>query len=370
MSRTKTKIRYVNTRFSSEWILAGVCIILGMIGLQFSYNFRFLNYIMHTHEISTSIGTVVKIDGQIQYERKNHSAPQYTHHSTTIFNGNSILTGEKGVALFTLKMGAQLKLFPKTKLSISVESDTQPDDMTLGSFLNPWFSESLKPGFILNLQEGTVEISLNEKLKNFKILAKSLPFEFWNDNPTGIIKLEVKPDQVNPVIVMTPNNISKLQLKFHPQKPPVLISANRKWSVMQNGAKLELVTEELSNDSLDISNKKTMTPFIPDILGPTQGARFISDINEKEEVILRWKQIPSDLTSEVEVRRFDDPDFKASPQVMRSGATVSLPDGTYNWKIRTTNTNNQRSEWSPTHEFTIQESTRGSIPRTLLQPTN
>jgi hypothetical protein len=99
-----------------------------------------------------------------------------------------------------------------------------------------------------------------------------------------------------------------------------------------------------------------LTPITPEIYGPLDKARFFSGLDEREEIALHWAVLPRELRPEVQIHRFDDPEFKISPDVFFSGAIVNIPDGTYGWKVRSVNSQGKSSPWSTHRTFVIQES--------------
>lgn len=105
--------------------------------------------------------------------------------------------------------------------------------------------------------------------------------------------------------------------------------------------------------------------YTPSILCPLNGAHFISNADEREEVSLRWKKLPPHLTVEIEMKRLDDPEFRVSSKPTSKGIALSLPDGNYNWRVRTSNAHHEHSDWSPMYTFSIQENVRDAKPMTI-----
>lgn len=106
-------------------------------------------------------------------------------------------------------------------------------------------------------------------------------------------------------------------------------------------------------------------PFVPHILSPTSGARFFSNSNDKEKVTLTWDPLPESLKAEVEVRRLGDQSYRPAHEDTASGSLLNLTDGTYQWRVRSIDSEGKKSEWSSYQTFIVQESIRDSTPLSL-----
>jgi len=132
-------------------------------------------------------------------------------------------------------------------------------------------------------------------------------------------------------------------------------------SLKQEENQIHHLKTELKSGNLTGSQRNT--PSMPlQILGPAHKAVFISNSSDRQQVSLRWQFLPKDLRPQLEIKRFDSPEFPIYPILNASGAILNLPDGHYIWKVRSINKDNQLSDWSSPREFTIQENVRDAIP--------
>ncbi|MGZ3698164.1 MAG: hypothetical protein ACXWP5_08515, partial [Bdellovibrionota bacterium] len=101
--------------------------------------------------------------------------------------------------------------------------------------------------------------------------------------------------------------------------------------------------------------RRTPAAITPQILGPVHKAKFVASKKQPLPVAIRWSPLPEGLKPEVELTRFDDPEFRTPLTVTTLGASVDLPLGAYSFRVRTSNDDGKTSEWSPRYEFSLHE---------------
>lgn len=363
MQKAKTQVRYMNPGFSVDWPIIIFCLTLGPMGIWVASSSDLWRHLIEQDDSAVAVGKLKPIVGRIRLKKGNSSAWQDLSGIFPVSEGDSISTGESGTAYLNLVDETQVKLLPNSLVVVHLEQNKKKKRAWWSSISESVQDPPNKRSF-LEIKQGTLQVHSSANSAPLKLLADGKKIQLDNQKQPSSLQLSIDPDHPNTPLVITPKGGSEVKLSVEGQKGSSTLAGGIQWAVSPKDVG-HLAPQPTS---MPVATPKPLAPpFIPEIIGPLPDSVFASNADDREEVKLKWKTIPNHLLPEVELKRAEDTEFKPIAQMSQSGASFSLPDGNYEWKVRTISSEGKKSEWSSPRKFSIRESIKDVVPVTLQE---
>lgn len=368
MQKSKTKIKYANRRFSLDWIVVALLLLLGSVGVRIAGDSNAWNSLIANNEFAISVGKVDPKKGRVRYHRLGTSVWLDISEAQKVSEGDRVSTSANSEALIHLYDVGQIKLLQNSLVDIHIQSIKAAQNEGWLGLLSSYNSNITRTNGIIEIKKGTLDLSMANNGQQVVVIAGGKRLLLSGNSSDDSVRILVDPDHPNSMITVIPQGQSSIKMKTPDSKSASQLQSGKEWVLVKDGGKTRLLPQPMRDPKLFVSEQpKETQPIVPQITAPLHGARFISKTKEREEIALRWKPLPPGMVPEIELRRFDDPEFRTAPITTQRGGTVTLPDGNYTWKVRSVDSKGNVSEWSPAYNFSVQENVKGNIPVALLE---
>jgi hypothetical protein len=364
--KTKKRLYYANPILLFDWVIASVCFFLGWVGIQTVTHVDTWNIWFENDFSRVDLAHYHKLKGFVRSRKQGFMVWEDTLQGI-LQDGDELKTKEDTTAILDPSNHIQATLLSSSLLQLYTETSHSNELFPQTRSIESWLMGTHPPiPITFKLVRGTLELQLNEIDSRATLELDGIRYEIDSDNQNGTVRVTFNPSDHS--LLFFPRSPSPIKLKHLSKNQTVLLRSGVLWKVQFLNQKLELISlENEPTAPKDLGETKKVSLFVPEILSPLNEARYISNVNEREEISLKWKTIPSQLRPDIQLRRLDDPDFRPHIEPRSSGLVLSLPDGHYSWRVRTVDAKGRKSEWTPFRSFSVQENVRGATPVAVLE---
>lgn len=313
IDKNRRKTEKVYPGLWSDWPMIFTFLLLGTIGIWTSME---LNRWCQITELSINkvhLGKIITKSGYSRVRKNGFISWSDIRNSVEVLPDDQIQTEEESSAYLEMFDFTEIRILANTTLIIHARKSKEKLFENRLELISSFITSPIKAEYTLELITGGIEV-------------ESIPHA--------------------------------RELELHIGETKIFAKLGNRIMMSNKGPILSGIEYSKRNETEYKREVKTI-PLTPIILSPLSGSHYLSTTTEPLEVALHWRKLPLGLAPEIELSRLDDPDFETTPLTTRNGALLQLPDGQYRWKVRTLSADNQKSEWSPVYQFSIQEYMRG-----------
>jgi hypothetical protein len=336
MVKVKKKVRYPRTSNLLDWSTALAFLGAGLYLFYHVIPNSNWKQLAGTQTKNTVLGSLENHPGSISIKRNKSHTWEEDPHQSEIYLGDTLKT-RVGTGSVLLDQNRRIQIFDETTLS---------------------FEKNFR------IEAGRIQLHFLKVPSSVQFQVGSHSIRIISTKPSAVVQLQFLGGEFPSLGILSLNSPLTLFLSEPPEN--VHLESGQSSIFTDRGSRLEVSSVPRLREKKFIPESPhahaSLRPFVPHISSPTQGAHFFSNSNDKEKVTLTWEPLPDSLQPEVEVRRLGDNHYRPSHEDTASGSRLNLTDGTYQWRVRTVNSEGKTSAWSALQTFKIQESIRNAVP--------
>jgi hypothetical protein len=333
MQTVKRKLHYVRSYPFIDWVIAIGLVTLGLAAIIFTF----------AHE-ATSIGTLASGTNHVRFRRFRSSTWQDYTRSTVLQTGDEVSTEAESFAEIRVEPQTVIHLFDFSHMGFHLEK-----------------LQLSRSRVVLDLLNGKANLELNQSDEPVELLSQGNRIYLKVKKPNATAKVQVILNPESKTLTLSPTATIQASLKPRGVAQTLDLTPQYSWVLSLSNSQISKSNSRIQ-DFPHLSHlplpHSSIQPVIPTIVSPNHGTLFISSTNELEKVTLKWESLPDPLQPEVDVQRIDDPNFHIAHQDTKTGTILNLPDGSYEWRIRS-RSQHHFSEWSHKRSFIVKEHPRG-----------
>lgn len=352
--KAKRKPVYLQPGLSLDWPIAAACIVGGLITMRIASNADTWNRLVEKGEERATVGSVVPKEGRVRLKRAGSSTWQDLSDTRTVSEGDTVATGQDGLALLRLG-GMQVKVLQDSL--IVVRADKPKGGNTKDPSADWWnaLAEPEAPPPVLEVKKGNINLAVTPGSKNVKLVSKGKVLNLDGSGGGGELNVAIDPNSSG--LVMSASQGSQFKVGEDGKRGGASLKGGQAVAVDGASSGVSLKKAAPIPKPTPKLNEKEIAAFAPDVLGPLPGSRFVApEKHQAVPIVLRWRPVPPVLATDVEVKKLGDVVLPLKTAGSSSGVRVELEPGRYMWRVRTKNlTTNQVSDWTQPSEVVVQD---------------
>ncbi|MBL7715735.1 MAG: hypothetical protein JNL01_09730 [Bdellovibrionales bacterium] len=357
MSSKASKVQFISRGWGLERPLSYALIGTGALGLYSSINNERWKRVVEDENSGAKIGLVESNGSGVRVKHAGGSVWQDLSGTQDAIEGDSIYTDSTASAKLRLKSKDVLEVGPGSLVIARLEKSKPAEDL-------PWWQKVAQPlnddkpkPMQLEVKKGTVQVGILASGGALSLTAGGQKLQLKSKGGPAQVRIQVDgTDSAGKPIV-------KLQ------------SAGGNVQVAEAGSKVSralptgqaVVAAAGVNGAAWKTSKAIETPVIqaekvttPKVVGPIPGTELKADAGKLNEVTFSWEKLPPGIYGELEVRSVQTTALAARSEGSRNGASVSLPLGSFDWRVRArAGEAGQKSEWTSYQRLDLVESLGG-----------